>query len=51
MKEHTFLDPSCPRCSKLRAAAQAGEAGTAETVKQGSVNEHAVGEPDAPKGG
>ena len=30
--------------------AQAGEAGTAETVKQGSVHEHAVGSADAPKG-
>jgi hypothetical protein len=30
--------------------AQAGEAGTAETVKQGSVHEHAVGNADAPKG-
>jgi hypothetical protein len=29
--------------------AQAGEAGTAETVKQGSVHEHAVGNADAPK--
>jgi hypothetical protein len=34
----------------VEAAAQAGEAGTAETVKQGSVHEHAVGEADAPKG-
>ena len=33
----------------IRAAlAQAGEAGTAETVEQGSVHEHAVGEADAP---
>jgi hypothetical protein len=30
--------------------AQAGEAGTAETVKQGSVHERAVGNADAPKG-
>jgi hypothetical protein len=29
--------------------AQAGEAGTAETVEQGSVHEHAVGNADAPK--
>ena len=29
--------------------AQAGEAGTAETVKQGSVHEHAVANGDAPK--
>jgi hypothetical protein len=32
-----------------RAAAQAGEAQRAETVKQGSVHEHAVPERDAPK--
>ena len=33
----------------LNRRAQAGEAGTAETVKQGSVHEHAVGSADAPK--
>jgi hypothetical protein len=31
------------------AAAQAGEAGTAETTQIGSVHEHAVGNADAPK--
>ena len=35
--------------SFIHGTRNAGEAGTAETVKQGSVHEHAVGNADAPK--
>jgi hypothetical protein len=46
-------DPLCDghRAEWLSAeiAAQAGEAGTAETVKQGSVHEHASATPMRPK--